>query len=97
MGFSFLSLSYVHTLSYSAAFSHTLNTTSVFPLLLLIFFSLAYLWLGCLSKQEMRMRNSAEGIKRTSPVCVWECVCEVAKTFIPNRRCVLLKGDSFKQ
>lgn len=89
MGFSFLSLSSMYTLSYCAAFSHTLNTTSLFPLLLLIFFSLAYLWLGCLSKQEMGMQNTADRIKRTSQVCVWGCVCEMSNKFIPNRRYVL--------
>lgn len=85
-----LSLSRMHkhtlTLSLSASSSHTLNSSSsVFHLLFLALFSLAYLWLALLSKQEMGMQKTADRIKRTSLVCV----CGVADKFIPNRRCVL--------
>ncbi len=87
MGFSYsLSLSFLHAHTHSASISHTLNSSSspVFHLLFLALFSLAYLWLAWLSKQEMGMQNTADRIKRTSLVCV--CVCEVADKFIPNRR-----------
>lgn len=89
MGFSYsLSLFLACTHTHTASFSHTLNSSSpVFHLLFLALFSLAYLWLAWLSKQEMGMQNTADRIKRTSLVCV--CVCEVADKFIPNRRCVL--------
>ena len=86
MGFSYsLSLflcthththTHTHTLSLSASFSRTLDSSSlVFHLLFLALLSLAYLWLAWLSKQEMGMQNTADRIKRTSPVCVCVCVC----------------------
>lgn len=83
-----LSRSLLHAHTHSTSSSHTLNSSSsVFHLLFLALFSLAYLWLAWLSKQEMGMQNTADRIKRTSLVCV--CVCGVADKFIPNRRCVL--------
>jgi len=89
----FVSLSFfcehTHISTHAVSFSLTLKSTSVFHLLVLTFFSLAYFWLGWLSKQEMGMQSTADRIKKTSLACVWMCVCVVANNFFSNRRCVL--------